>query len=198
MRTRKYGRRSIGTSTKHISHSRVTGDRLPPARSSTPVIVGSGFSLQLYSLIWDVICPHTAGQWGVTEWSSGIASVMGQNTQRTSFHADPKPDPGFSPLHIDYRTELNNWPQVNGGPGALVVRVSGSDLRATQSELQCASELPCEPSFIVLTLPPSLRSNGSRAEANTLSAEEEEAARNVLRIFQSDDMANTSRFAFVR
>lgn len=42
----------------------------------------------------------------------GIASVM---TNRTFFHTDPEPDPRFSPLHVDYRTELNNWLQVNGG-----------------------------------------------------------------------------------
>lgn len=31
----------------------------------------------------------------------------------------PEPDPRFSPLHVDYRTELNNWLQVNSGPERL-------------------------------------------------------------------------------
>ena len=68
---------------------------------------------------------------------------MGQNTQRTPFHTDPELDPRSSPLHVDYRIELSNWPQVNGGLGASVGRVPGSDLRATtQSGLQWASERP--------------------------------------------------------
>ena len=39
---------------------------------------------------------------------------MGENTQRTFFHTEPELDPNFSLLHVDYRTELNNWLQVNG------------------------------------------------------------------------------------
>ena len=35
-------------------------------------------------------------------------------------------------------------------------------------------------------------------EASTLSTEKEEAARNTLKIFRSDGIANTSRFSFGR
>jgi hypothetical protein len=44
---------------------------------------------------------------------------MDQNTQRTFFHTDTEPDPTFSPPRVDYRTELNNWLQVNGGTERL-------------------------------------------------------------------------------
>ena len=44
---------------------------------------------------------------------------MDQTTQRTFFHFTSEPNPRSSPFHVDHRTQLNNWLQVNGGRGRL-------------------------------------------------------------------------------
>jgi len=71
---------------------------------------------------------------------------MSKNTQRVSLHINPDPDPRSSPLHVDHRTQLNNWLQVNGGPERLdwaSFRV-GPENDPIWTAI-CLSTSPCEP-----------------------------------------------------
>ena len=72
---------------------------------------------------------------------------MNPTPQRTFLHPDPEPDPRSSPkIHLDFRTQLNNWLQVNGGTERLdwkSFRV-GPENDPTWTAV-CLSEYFCKP-----------------------------------------------------
>ncbi|KAF9652934.1 hypothetical protein BDM02DRAFT_3265950 [Thelephora ganbajun] len=79
-----------------------------------------------------------------------------------------------------HRTQLNNWLQVNGGPE----RLDWESFRVGPQN---------DPTWTAICLIDGVE--WSRAEASTLAAAKEEAARKVLRTFSFKNMASTGRFA---
>ena len=70
---------------------------------------------------------------------------MDGTPQRTFVNIDSDPDPRSSPPHIDHRTQLNNWLQVNGGPGRLDWTCLQDGPGNNQNWVViCLSESPCE------------------------------------------------------
>ena len=127
----------------------------------------------------------------------GQTNVMNQVTQRISINTDPDPDPRSSPPRVDHRTQLDNCLQFNGGPGRLDW-TSFWDGPANDPTWTAVYLGPlCGPhlgrsTYLYSTVD---GVEWSRAEAGTLGAAKEEAARRVLRTFRFEHMANTGRFA---
>ena len=75
---------------------------------------------------------------------------MDETPQRRFININPDTDPRSSPPRADHRTELNNWLQVNGGPGRLDwTSFRGGPENNPTWVVICLSASPCEPSLSV-------------------------------------------------